>query len=163
MRLVDARYRYIWASAGFLGNSHDSIILQATGLWQSITSGQLIPPIYKRIGESEVSPLIVGDSAFPFGVHLMKPYSSGILNEKQRYYNYRLSRSRMVTECAYGHLKSWWRVLYKKSECCKETVKTVVLACVVLHNICIDKGDGISPQLDLTVDPATHQRREAYG
>jgi hypothetical protein len=160
MALVDAKYRFIWASAGFPGNSHDSVILQATELWQKITSGETIPLISKKIGQSNVPPLIVGDSAFPFTVNLMKPYSRGILNEKQRYYNYRLSRSRMVTECAYGQLKSRWRVLYKKCECSKETVKVFALACVILHNICIDKGDALSPQLNLTVDPTLQKQRD---
>ena len=159
MALVDAKYRFIWASAGFPGNSHDSVILQATDLWQRITNGEVIPPISKEIGQSNVPPLILGDSAFPFTMHLMKPYSRGIVNEKQRYYNYRLSRSRMVTECAYGQLKSRWRMLFKKCECSKETVKLFALACVILHNICIDKGDALSPQLDLTVDPTSHKQR----
>jgi hypothetical protein len=39
-------------------------------------------------------------------------------------------------------------------------VKLFALASVVLHNICIDKGDALSPQLDFTVDPASHHMRE---
>ena len=31
MAVVDAKYRFIWASVGYPGNSHDSIILQSTG------------------------------------------------------------------------------------------------------------------------------------
>ena len=122
--------------------------------------GEAIPTMSKTIGQSDVPPLILGDSAFPFTINLMKPYSRGILNERQRYYNYRLSRARMVTECVYGQLKSRWRVLYKKCECSKDTVKLFALASVVLHNICIDNGDALSPQLDLTVDPASHQMRD---
>ncbi len=121
---------------------------------------ETIPVMCKKIGQCDVPPLIVGDSAFPFTINLMKPISRGILNERQRYYNYRLSRARMVTECAYGQLKSRWRVLYKKCECNKDTVKLFALASVVLHNICIDKGDALSPQLDLTVDPASHHMRD---
>ena len=66
----------------------------------------------------------------------------------------------MVTECAYGQLKSRSRVLYKKCECSKDTVKLFALASVILHNICIDKGHALSPQLDLTVDPASHKIRD---
>ena len=35
----------------------------------------------------------------------------GLLFEKQKYFNYRLSRARMVNEGAYGQLKGRWRVL----------------------------------------------------
>jgi hypothetical protein len=30
MGLVDAKYRFVWASVGFPGNTHDAMILQAT-------------------------------------------------------------------------------------------------------------------------------------
>ena len=160
MALVDARYRFIWASAGFPGNFHNSLILQATDLWQRITNGKVIPAISKEIGQSNLPLLTVGDSAFPFTVHLMKPYSRGIVNEKQRYYNYCVSRSKMVTKCAYGQLKSRWRVLFKKWTCSKETVKLFALACVILHSLCIDKGNALSPQLDLNVDLTSHKQRQ---
>lgn len=32
MSLVDAKYRFVWGSCEFPGNSHDSIILQSTSL-----------------------------------------------------------------------------------------------------------------------------------
>jgi hypothetical protein len=44
-------------------------------------------------------------------------------------------------------------VLLRKSESSKEYVRTVTLACMVLHNICIDQGDSLARKLDLTVDP----------
>lgn len=75
MAIVDAECRFTWASVGCPGNSHDSIILQSTQMWQRITCGCAIPQMTKKIGVSEVSPLIVGDSAFPLSVFLMKPFA----------------------------------------------------------------------------------------
>ena len=154
MAIVDAKCRFIWANVGCPGNSHDSIILQSSQIWQEITSGNAVPEMAKKIGTLEVPPLIVGDSAFPFSVYLMKPFADGEPSEKQKYFNYRLSKSRMVVESAFGQLKSRWRVLYKKCESSKETVKLYALACVILHNICILREENLSPQLDLTLDPA---------
>ena len=105
MGVVDAKYRFIWASCGYPGNSHDSIIMQSTTLWQEISQGKILPGIAKNVGGVDVPPLIVGDSAFPFQTWLMKPYTNAVLTEKQKYFNYRLSRARMVTEGAYGQLK----------------------------------------------------------
>ena len=34
------------------------------------------------------------------------------------------------------------------------------LACMVLHNVCIDRGDTISKKMNLTVDPVTNQRQD---
>ena len=31
---------------------------------------------------------------------------------------------------------------------------------MVLHNICIDRGETLSKKLDLTLDPVTNQRRD---
>lgn len=160
MAMVDAKCRFIWASVGCPGNSHDSIILQSTKVWEDITSGNAIPQVSKKMGNSDVFPFLVGDSAFPLSVYLMKPFTDGEPNEVQKYFNYRLSRSRMVVESAFGQLKSRWRVLFKKCESSKETVKSYALACVILHNICIERGETLSPLLDLTVDPATFHQRD---
>ena len=42
---VDAKYRFIWASCGFSANSHDSVILQSTTLWQQIKEVDFIPKL----------------------------------------------------------------------------------------------------------------------
>ncbi|XP_068690124.1 uncharacterized protein [Montipora foliosa] len=159
MAIVDAQDRFIWASVGFPGNSHDSVIFQSTELWHDITENNIIPPITKTIGDTEVYPMILGDSAFPFRIWLMKPYGNEKLTPEQGYFNYRLSRARMVTERTFGQLKSRWRVLYRKLECQPDAVKLAALTCIVLHNICIAANDTLPPQLDLTTDPFTQKRR----
>ena len=45
----------------------------------------------------------------------------------------------MVTECAFGQSKGRWRLLYRKSEVSKHSLKMSALACIVLHNISIEK------------------------
>ena len=159
MAMVDANYRFVWASCGFPGNSHDAIIFQSTDLWMNIKENNLIPQIGKDVGGVIVPPLILSDSAFPFQPWLMKPYTNAVLTPKQRNFNYRLSRARMVVEGCYGQLKGRWRVLQRKCESHKDQMKTATLACIVLHNLCIDHGDTIPRKLDLTIDPITNQRR----
>ena len=39
-------------------------------------------------------------------------------------------------------------------------VRISVLACMVLHNICIMRGDTISKKLDLTFNPDNNERRD---
>ena len=131
MALVDAKYRFIWGSCGFPGNSHDSIILQSTTLWSDIKDGKLLPNSCQREQNAFFPPLILGDSAFPFDSFLMKPYTNAILAKQQRYFNYRLSRARMVIEGAYGQLKGTWRFLLRKSESNLHGTKIATLACMV--------------------------------
>ena len=125
MALVDSNYRFIWGSCGFPGNSHDSVIFQSTNLWNSIQEGML-PNVGKQVGKVNIPPLIIVESAFPLRTWLMKPYTDAVLSPQPKYFNCRLSRARMVTECAYGQLKGRWRVLYKKNESDKEQVRITV-------------------------------------
>ena len=90
----------------------------------------------------------------------MKPYSNAVMTKEQRFFNYRLSRARMVVEGAYGQLKGRWRLLLKKSEGNLYQTKIAVLSCMVLHNICLQNKDVMLPQLDLTIDPSTMQKRD---
>ena len=64
MAMIDPHYRFVWGSCGFPGNSHDAVIFKSTDLWNSIEDG-FIPLIGKSVGDVNVPPLIVGDSAFP--------------------------------------------------------------------------------------------------
>ncbi|XP_065067513.1 uncharacterized protein LOC135693062 [Rhopilema esculentum] len=160
MALVDAKYRFIWGSCGFPGNSHDSIILQSTSLWKKIKDGKMIPEICQQIDAVKIPPLILGDSAFLFESFLMKPYTNAVLTKEQRYFNYRLSRARMVIEGAFGQLKGRWRFLLRKSEGNVYEIKVATLACLVLHNICLDCGDTLPSKLDVSIDPQSSQRRD---
>ena len=90
----------------------------------------------------------------------MKPHGDAILTPEKAYFNYRLSRARMITEGAFGKLKGRFRVLFRKCESKKETVKIMGLACVVLHNLCIDKEDVIPRRFDLPYDHINNKRRD---
>ena len=65
----------------------------------------------------------------------------------------------MVSEGSFGKLKSRFRVLHKKCESSKESVKAVGLAAVVLLNVCLEMGDILPRSMDLTVDPAANKKR----
>ena len=67
----------------------------------------------------------------------------------------------MVTEWAFGQLKGRWRVLYRNFEACQESLKISILACIILHNICIEKEDLITQNLDFTYDSVTNTKRSS--
>lgn len=87
-----------------------------------------------------------------------KPHGDAVLTKIKRYFNFRHSRARLVTEGAFGRLKSRFRVLFRKCESKKENVKLYALACVVLHNICIERGDLAPRAFDLTANHASNKR-----
>ena len=90
----------------------------------------------------------------------MKPFTNAVLTPQQHYFNYRLSRARMVTEGAYGQLKGRWRVLLRKSESSQDHTRITTLVCMVLHNLCIMLGDAISKKLDLSLDTSEEERNQ---
>ena len=112
----------------------------------------------QKIEDVEIPPLILGDGDFPPRTFLMKPHGDAVLPDNKRYFNFRHSRARLVTEGAFGRLKSQFRVLYRKCECNKEKVKLYGLACVVLHNIFINRGDLVPRKFDLALDHASNKR-----
>ena len=100
----------------------------------------------------------MGDGAFSLRTFMLKPNRDAVLPDNKRYFNYRNSRARLVTEGAFGRLKIRFRVLFRKCETNKETVKLYCLACVVLHNLCIERGDLVPRKFDLTSDHASNKR-----
>ena len=151
------KYRFIWASAEALGNTHDSTLLQSTDLRKKIVGGEMIPNVVQQVEDVEIPPLILGDEAFPLQTFMMKPHGDTILQDDKRYFSYRHSRARLVTE-VFGRLKSKFNVLLRKRESNKETVKLYGLACVVLHNLCIESGDLVPKKSDVTLDHAPNKR-----
>lgn len=80
---------------------------------------------------------------------MMKPYSRMGLGHGERIFNYRLSRARRVVENAFGILANRFQCLlhatvYKKTE----SVKSLVLACVMLHNLLRIRYPGVPANAD---------------
>ena len=63
-----------------------------------------------------------------------------------------------IHQGALGRLKIQFRVLFRKYESSKETLKLYGLACVVLHNLCIELGDLVPRKFDLTSDHSSNRR-----
>ena len=138
----DASFRFLDISAGYPGSIHDARVLRLSNLHREIEQGNWLNGPTKQISGSEIRPLLVGDSAYPLSVWLMKPFKqTRTLSERQLRFNHALSQARVVIEQAYGILKGRWRCLYKAMEEKTNRVAITILACCVLHNICIDVGD----------------------
>ena len=66
----------------------------------------------------------------------MKVYPGAGLSVKGNTFNSRLSRARVVVECAFGRLKSRWRSLLKRNDVKIDFMTTFKTVCCILHNIC---------------------------
>ncbi|CAM2115596.1 unnamed protein product [Caretta caretta] len=138
--LVDHKGRFININVGWPGKVHDARIFRNSGLFQKPQEGTLFPDQKITVGDVEMPIVILGDPAYPLMPWLMKPYT-GSLDSSQELFSYRLSKCRMVVECAFGCLKVRWRSLLTRLDLSKTNIPTVITVCCALHIFCESKGE----------------------
>lgn len=70
----------------------------------------------------------------------------------QKQFNFKHSSTRVYIEQAFGLLKGRFRILKHVNIYRTELIPTLIVACCVLHNICMQRGDSIEPDVDATGD-----------
>ena len=142
--VVDADYKFVYADVGAEGRASDSQIWRDSAFFRDCTAPTNplnIPPPADIVGmEGEMEHFFVGDDAFALDRRLMKPFPSRNLTERQRIYNYRLSRCRRTVENAFGILASRFRLFRREVDMSPDGVKLTVMASVVLHNYLREKA-----------------------
>ena len=66
----------------------------------------------------------------------MKPFDYVGASKEEEYFNFKLSSSRMVVECFFGHLKSRFRILHTGLKNCK-----VITTCCLIQNFSYQRED----------------------
>lgn len=86
---------------------------------------------------------IIGDAAYALQKHVMVPYkNNGHLTDAQVNFNNRLCSARVMIERAIGLLKGRFRSLLDKLHMKRtDLIPQYIIACCVLHNICILNED----------------------
>ena len=135
--LVDYRGLFMDINVGWPGKVHDARVFSNSSLYRRANGGTLFPNWTSKMGSIDVPLVILGDPAYPLLTWLMNATSTA----KERLFNYRQSRGRMVVEDAFGRLKGRWRCLMKRMDTNVCSVPNIVASCVVLHNICELYGD----------------------
>ena len=77
---------------------------------------------------------------------MMKPYPFEDATDTQEYFNFKLSSSRMVTECFFGQLKSRFRCLLNGLQFRSITSNCMIISsCVLLHNFLLSNSTHDDP------------------
>ncbi|KAM3849873.1 uncharacterized protein ACN63O_020368 [Diretmus argenteus] len=164
LAVVDANYCFRMVDVGAYGKGSDGGTLKASAFGRALQARTLhIPPDKHLPGApqlGEVPHVFVGDEAFPLQRHIMRPYPGQDLSRQQHHYNYRLSRARMVVECAFGILASRFRIYSRVMGQHPHNVEACVKATCILHNL-LRSTEAQPPSLDHTTPMARAGRQGA--
>lgn len=147
--VADAQGRFIHVSTGYAGSIHNASVLRMSSLVDEVEDGRiLVSPVLCTDSGETIKPLLVADRAYNLTAWCMKPYpETATITQSERNFNQALSSARVVIEQAFGKLKGRWRCLLDKLDESIDKVPQTIIACCILHNICLSIHD------DITVDP----------
>ena len=106
LALVDAKYKFLYVDVGANGSCSDGGVFKDTDLYKKLDRGTAGLPPRSPLPDDD-TPLphsLIGDDAFGLRSWLLKPYPHRCMTNKERIFNYRLSRARRVVENAFGIL-----------------------------------------------------------
>lgn len=126
LAIVDANYLFRYIDVGTNGRANDATIF-ANSTFNAVLSSN-------ALGLPEKS-VFVADDAFPLKTSLLKPYSRcGALTEKQKIFNYRLSRARRVSENAFGIMVARFRIYERPIAVHLLKIDKIIMTTCSLHN-----------------------------
>ena len=130
--------------AGWPGSTHDGRVFRNSPLHDVATNN--------RQALFQGNTYIIGDSAYAIRSWLLATLKdNGNLTPVQRNFSRRLSKARVVIERAFGLLKGRWRRL-KLVPANVEKIPNIIVACCVLHNLCLLEEDEVEDFMDMDND-----------
>ena len=118
------------------------MVYRNSSLYQRASNQKVLREPVGRISIRAIHPYLVRDRAYPISPWLMKPSPEATRDPGEITFNKELSSARVAIECAFGRLKSRWRILQKWLDSRITFSVKIAIACAVLHYFCIKIGDG---------------------
>ncbi|KAJ8968799.1 hypothetical protein NQ314_002108 [Rhamnusium bicolor] len=130
--IVDHEKRFTDVFCGEPGSMHDARLLRKSGIFKKMND----EPNF--MGNC----FLLGDSAYPNLSWLVTPFKDNPrITQNQKIFINRISATRVIVENAFGLLKGRFRRLKKLENFDLNLCSKVIMACCILHNICIDEED----------------------
>lgn len=151
--IVDHEKRFLDIVTGWPGGMTVSRLFKFSGFYKLCKSGDRMNGDVRRLSEgADIREYIVGGVDYPLLPWLITPYeddddlSAAMLN-----FNKMHEATRSVAVKAFSVLKGSWRILNKVMwRPDKRKLPSIVLVCCLLHNIVIDCGDSLHPDVALS-------------
>ncbi|KAI3678888.1 hypothetical protein L6452_38192 [Arctium lappa] len=147
--IVDHKSRFLDLVTGWPGGMTVPKLLKFSGFYKLCESGERLNGNPQSIpGGSEIREFIVGGSNYPLLPWLITPYNE---NDEVSGFNTVHEAARSVAVKAFSQLKGSWRILNKVMwRPDKKKLPSIIVVCCLLHNIIIDCGDYIKPDVSLS-------------
>jgi hypothetical protein len=144
------------------GGTHDATHLSDSSLWRKLKSHDILQEQVKVIQGQDIFPYLVGDSAYPLQAQLLKAFhnrATGSMDQNR--FDKAIRRGRVKIENAFGMLKQRWRIL-RELNVGLSAAPDVIVACTVLHNICVlaRVGCGVEDPIDPHPNAAAEENNE---
>ena len=143
MAVVGPNAEFVFANVGCERLISDGGVLRNTVVYHALEAKQLNIPEPKPLSVNDaiveeldtlVPHYFVGDNAFNLTENVMKPYAKRWISEKQRVFNYRLSRARRVSENAFGILSAKFRIFHSTLCVKPKNAINIVHSCLALQS-----------------------------
>ena len=130
--ICNHKLMFIHCFSGFPGSVHDARVFKHSGV-QNMCNEQFFFDDYH----------LLADSAYTLQNHVITPYkNNGHLTDAQTNFNTKLSKTRIYVECSIGLLKMRWRRILDYCHINNtEMIPFYILACCILHNICLRRDE----------------------
>ncbi|XP_076949497.1 protein ANTAGONIST OF LIKE HETEROCHROMATIN PROTEIN 1-like [Bidens hawaiensis] len=147
--IVDDKSRFLDIVTGWPGGMTIPKLLKFSGFYKLCESGERLngnPVILSN--EMEIREFIVGGANYPLLPWLITPYNE---SDEVSGLNAVHEAARSVAVRAFSQLKGSWRILNKVMwRPDKKKLPSIIVVCCLLHNIIIDCGDCIEPDVSLS-------------
>ncbi|GFY98815.1 hypothetical protein Acr_13g0002160 [Actinidia rufa] len=150
--IVDNEMRFLDIVTGWPGRMPISRMLKCSGFYKLCYSGNRLNGNARTNSErAEIREFIVGGVNYPLLSWLITPYESSGLSAAESKFNAIHEAARSLAMKALAQLKGSWRILNKVMwRPDKQKLPSIILVCCLLHNIIIDCGDNLRPDVALS-------------
>ena len=139
--VVDSHKLFLDFAAGYPGSLHNARVLRNSTLYRCAEGNKVLKSPTLQIGHHEIRLYLIRDSTYPLGPWLQKPFPKTTRDPDEISFYPELTTARVSIECAFGILKSRWRILTKQFDSNMNFAVKTAIACTVLHNFCIRNSD----------------------
>lgn len=150
--VVDSEMRFLDIVTGWPGGMPVSRLLKCSGFYKLCESGARLNGNVKVLSDGdEVREYVVAGASYPLLPWLVTPYKDDEHSGSGSEFNLSLETARSAAAKAFSQLKGGWRILNKVMwRPDKRKLPSIILVCSLLHNIIIDCGDRLNPDVSLS-------------